>query len=146
MDTVRDTVRTDIRRHRELGMTLRRARLIAGLTQARLGQQLGVTHCAVVQWETGRTAPRRARLASLAAALGLSLPALLGDASEIDLATINIAFDAELLAEAQRTGIDVRASLHAFLCGLVHAARIQRARIADRPDVGLADPPSGPQA
>lgn len=146
MNTAGETVVGDIRRHRELGTKLRRARLIAGLTQAKLGERLGVTHCAVVQWETGRTAPRRTRLASLAATLGLSLPALLGDASETDLTTISIAFDAELLAQAQQAGIDVRGSLNAFLSGLVHAYRTQRACIADRPDVGLADPAPGPRA
>ena len=138
MNAVIGTSRNDVRRHCELGTKLRRARLIAGLSQARLGQQLGVTHCAVVQWETGRTAPRRTRLAALAAALGLSVPALLGDASDIDLTTINIAFDADLLAQAQQAGIDVRASLHAFLCGVVHASQIKRPCIADGPDVGLA--------
>jgi len=74
------------------------------------------------------------------------VPALLGDVSDIDLTTINIGFDAELLAQARQAGIDVRACLHAFLCGLVHASRINRASIAGRLDVGLAEPASGPRA
>ena len=52
-----------------LGKRVRAARVAAGLTQAALGEALGVSHTQIARWETGRAEPRIAALLKLAAAL-----------------------------------------------------------------------------
>lgn len=57
----------------DIGTRIRQARIAAGLSQARLAQLLGVTRSACSQWESPQgTVPRGARLAELAALLGVS--------------------------------------------------------------------------
>lgn len=47
------------------------ARLAAGLTQRGLAARMGLTHSVVSHWESGRQAPRLARVPAIAAALGV---------------------------------------------------------------------------
>jgi DNA-binding XRE family transcriptional regulator len=56
---------------------IRAARLAAGLTQAQLASILGTHQSAVSGWERG-LAPRAHRLPQIAAALGVTVDALLG--------------------------------------------------------------------
>lgn len=56
-----------------LGARIRQARQAAGLSQAELADILGITRSACSQWEADKgTGPRRARLETLAEALGVS--------------------------------------------------------------------------
>lgn len=52
---------------------LRKARLLAGLTQATLAESAGVHTISVVRYETGHMNPRPGTIARLAAALGLTV-------------------------------------------------------------------------
>ena len=52
-----------------LSKRIRAARVAAGLTQAALGEALGVSHTQIARWETGRAEPRIAALLKLADAL-----------------------------------------------------------------------------
>ncbi len=61
-----------------LNETLRPLRLQAGLTQAALAEQLGVSDRAVSRWELGEAYPDVALLPDLAMALHVSVDALLG--------------------------------------------------------------------
>lgn len=56
-----------------LGDRIRKARENAGLTQTELAEAVGVRYQSVQQWEANATAPTRARMAKLAAALGVSV-------------------------------------------------------------------------
>ena len=47
-------------------MSFKEARKKAGLTQAQVGDALGVTGAAVVQWEKGQTRPRASLLVKIA--------------------------------------------------------------------------------
>ena len=120
-------------------MKLRQARLTARLSQASLGELVGVSRSAITQWETGRCGPQRDLLVPLADALGLTLRELLQDASRSDPAHINIGFDADLIRQAWQAGIDVRGNLNAFLHTLVHTSRSGRQRQEDRATVPDAD-------
>lgn len=56
-----------------LGVRIRKARIKAGISQARLAELLGVTRSACSQWEAPHgTAPRQERLLQLAELLGVS--------------------------------------------------------------------------
>lgn len=61
-----------------LGDRLRKARETAGLTQQELADQIEVARASVVNWETGRFAPRRYVLVSWALACGVSFEWLAG--------------------------------------------------------------------
>ena len=61
-----------------LNETLRPLRQKAGLTQAALAEQLGVSDRAVSRWELGEAYPDVALLPDLASALHVSVDALLG--------------------------------------------------------------------
>lgn len=57
----------------------KRARLIAGLTQEELAENLGVSRITVHKWESGRTLPRAKRLREVAVALGTTAAELLNE-------------------------------------------------------------------
>ena len=57
--------------------TLQELREVAGLTQLELAQQLGVTLGTVCGWERGPGKPRAKQVLALAAALGVSVGAVL---------------------------------------------------------------------
>lgn len=61
---------------------IKKARLVAGITQADLAGRLGVTAGSIGQWEKGITRPRPARLKRLAAVLGTTVDALIEDWEE----------------------------------------------------------------
>ena len=61
----------------DLSTRIRAARIAAGLTQAALGEALGVSHTQIARWETGRAEPRIAALLKLAAALGVEVDSLI---------------------------------------------------------------------
>ena len=52
----------------------------AGLSQEALAERLGVSRQAVSKWETGEALPETGKLATLAAALGVSVDWLLSEA------------------------------------------------------------------
>ena len=66
------------RRFGERLATMRKAR---GLTQTDLGQQIGVNQTAIGSYEIGRRRIPLSQVAPLAAALGVSIPELVGDDS-----------------------------------------------------------------
>ena len=53
-------------------------RLIAGLTQEQVAENLGVSQGTVCQWETGRTMPRISLLPFIAKLYGCNLEDLIG--------------------------------------------------------------------
>ena len=57
--------------------SFKKARLIAGLTQAELAKKIGVSCVSVSQWETGKNLPNVNRLAMVADILGTSVEKLL---------------------------------------------------------------------
>jgi|SRR5262245_26365043 len=61
-----------------LSNRLRKARDVAGLTQAELAEQVGVTSQAVSQWERGETTPEVRNIPRIAAALNLQAEELFG--------------------------------------------------------------------
>ena len=56
----------------------------AGLKQAKLARQVGVTQSAVQQWETDSTEPTHAHLEAIAKACGVELRIFFGDIGEAD--------------------------------------------------------------
>lgn len=58
-------------------MGLKSMREAANLTQKEAAAKLGVHQSAVAQWETGRTSPRTARLAQIAALYGCGVADLI---------------------------------------------------------------------
>ena len=60
-----------------IGRRIRSARERAGLTQAALASQVGVTRSAVAQWETGRAGQVGGNLAQIASILGVGVEHLL---------------------------------------------------------------------
>ena len=54
-----------------LSKMIRDARLAAGLSQAGLGQKLGLSDAAVNHWESGKSEPSRKHMAALIELLGL---------------------------------------------------------------------------
>lgn len=70
--------------HATLGDRLAAAREAAGMTQAQLGQRLGVRPKTLRDWENDVSEPRANRLQMLAALLGVSLRWLLtGEGSDV---------------------------------------------------------------
>jgi transcriptional regulator with XRE-family HTH domain len=61
-----------------LANRLRKGRDVAGLTQAELAEQLGVTSQAVSQWERGETTPGKRNIPGIAAVLNIRADELLG--------------------------------------------------------------------
>lgn len=61
-----------------LGTVLRQARIAAGLSQWDVAERIGVTQASITEYELGKRRPRRATLAALARALGVSADSLLG--------------------------------------------------------------------
>ena len=61
---------------------IKKARLIAGLSQTDLAARLGVTNGAIGQWEKGVTRPRIGRLKKLAAELNTTVDELISDWEE----------------------------------------------------------------
>ncbi|RCL04682.1 hypothetical protein BJI49_12635 [Acetobacter pasteurianus] len=60
-----------------MGRRMRTQRELLGFTQAKLASIIGVSENAITQYESGRSSPRRERLAALAQALGKSIGWLL---------------------------------------------------------------------
>lgn len=58
---------------------IREARVAAGMTQSELADAVGKTRAAVTQWESGWVEPRLGTLGEIAAAVGTSVSALVGD-------------------------------------------------------------------
>jgi len=56
---------------------LKRRRLLAGKTQTELGNELGVKHNSIGNWERGKSIPRPNQLPALAMALGYTTDELL---------------------------------------------------------------------
>jgi transcriptional regulator with XRE-family HTH domain len=73
---------------------LRRLRLAAGLSEARLARAVGVPVYTLRQWEAGKIQPRITTLARLAEALGVTLPVLQGRASQTPLERLQQQFRA----------------------------------------------------
>lgn len=63
----------------DFGPRLQRLRLRAGLNQAEVAEQMGVSAPAVSGWEKGRARPKHGRMAALAEILGVAASELLGD-------------------------------------------------------------------
>lgn len=68
----------------EFGIRVRVARTRRGLTQAQLGDRLGVKRSAVSGWEKGRSAPPQERLYEMANALGTTADWLLGRQGRVE--------------------------------------------------------------
>jgi SOS-response transcriptional repressor LexA len=62
---------------KELGQTIKKLRILAGLTQEQLAQKVGVTKANVSKYEAGAHAPEMERLARLADVLGVSVSELM---------------------------------------------------------------------
>ncbi len=58
-------------------MSFLSARTNAGLSQAKVARELGITDAAVCLWETGKTRPRASLLVKLAALYGCTVDELL---------------------------------------------------------------------
>ena len=58
-------------------MSFLSARTNAGLSQAKVARELGITDAAVCLWETGKTRPRASLLVQLAALYGCTVDQLL---------------------------------------------------------------------
>jgi transcriptional regulator with XRE-family HTH domain len=96
---------------RTIGERIKSARCDAGLTQRDLATRLAISAGAVGQWETGKV-PATSRLAQLASVLDVSLDWLLGATRHSNRTIVMDAGnqeDLELLAEARRLGVDLRA-------------------------------------
>ena len=61
------------------GQNVRLVRRQAGMTQAELGEKVGMSNVAISQIENANTAPALARVAEIADALGVSIALLFGD-------------------------------------------------------------------
>ena len=58
---------------------IKKARLIAGLSQSDLAKKVGVSTGAISQWETGQSQPKAKRLKKLAEELNTTVDKLLAD-------------------------------------------------------------------
>ena len=65
------------------GVTLRKIRNAAGLSQRELGERLGVTYAAIQRWETDQVLPKGRRIQDIADALGVTQTELLGLENEL---------------------------------------------------------------
>lgn len=103
---------------------IRKARLNAGISQARLAELLGITRSACSQWESDEgTAPRSQRLEQIAALLGVSYEWLatgrgqqtgVNESPEVYSASLR-PDQKELLAYYNRLSAKSRTTLLAFL-------------------------------
>ena len=76
--------------HKLIGNRIKTARLSKGMSQEKLGENLGVSFQAVSSWETGKCIPDSDLLPALSQALDLSIDSLLADGSpDWDLKPIN---------------------------------------------------------
>ena len=64
---------------RYLGVKIERARKKLGMSQAELGQRVGVTQTAVCRWESGAKQPSLSNLLKLSKALDVPMDELLND-------------------------------------------------------------------
>lgn len=79
----------------ELSDRIRRLREQARLTQEELAARVGVGQSAVQQWESGKSAPKRTRLAKVAKELHVTVEGLLDStapAGELDIDVLTIAY------------------------------------------------------
>lgn len=60
-------------------MSILSARTNAGLSQAELAKEVGVTDAAVCQWESGKNSPRAKLLPKIATVLNCSIDELLNE-------------------------------------------------------------------
>ena len=61
-----------------VGKRIRQARVLAGLTQEKLAEMIGVSRTAIVRWEAAETEPTLDHLIALTVALHVSADYLLG--------------------------------------------------------------------
>lgn len=73
-----------------LADNVRRLRTDAGMTQAELARQVGVTRATVTQWETGWSQPRMGALEKLSSVLGAPISDLLEDGKVKKLSTSTV--------------------------------------------------------
>ena len=90
----------------QFGLRLRHLRVVKGLSQSDVAQQLGVRTPSVSGWETGRARPKPDRLAALAEVLGVSLAELEGAPSPAKLHDVLDRCRKEIAAAAG-VGIDL---------------------------------------
>lgn len=62
--------------------TLRKMRLMAGLTQIAAATELGVDQTAISQWESGETLPKLERIPAIAKLYGCTIQELLSEDDE----------------------------------------------------------------
>lgn len=54
-------------------LTLKAARANAGLTQMQAAEKIGVTHCTISSWETGKNFPSKKNIIALAKVYGVDV-------------------------------------------------------------------------
>jgi transcriptional regulator with XRE-family HTH domain len=84
---------------------LREARIHAGLTQAELAHRAGIHHTAIARYESGDRTPYVERLATLAAALGLTPAALTNNRDTGNLAQLRNAAGLSQDTAARHAGL-----------------------------------------
>lgn len=87
------------------GDRLQRLRTEAGLNQAEVAEQMGVSAPSVSSWETGRSRPKHGRMAQLAGILGVPATDLLDDAAPEDAQEL-IERSREEIAHAMGVSVD----------------------------------------
>jgi transcriptional regulator with XRE-family HTH domain len=107
----------------QFGRNLRRMRSLAGLTQAELGEHLGVTHQQIQKYEAGRDNVSVAALCRLRAILGCEYSDLLKDLDGGTMAgSVLIAGRERLAYRVERAVLAIAdADLQERLAGLVEA-------------------------
>lgn len=65
-------------------MTLKEARVRAGMTQREAAEKLGITNAAISMWESGKNSPRFKRIKELAALYGVAVSEIVGDGNNDD--------------------------------------------------------------
>ena len=90
-----------------VGKRIRQARELAGLTQEKLAETIGVSRTAIVRWESGETDPTLEHLIAMTAILNVSADFLLGtdDTNQVTIILTEMASTLNrLLTEIQEKG------------------------------------------
>ena len=111
-----------------VGARIRAARLEQGMTQAELGEAVGVSRSAVAQWETERAGQVRANLTRVASVLGVSVQFLLEGQRPAALAGPENATEQALLRLYRACTEDDRTFLLRTAVRLARAAERERER------------------